>query len=494
MKYAPNSDEVDDLYLKFVEFISSKSDRRESDIKNSKHLLPEELINAMAKHITELISDDLSSRTIDIFPPSLTPLYSYLQHLFDHPYYDIPSILRNDFYLTKVGYMTKPDSLIELAMKCDMQLEIIDSNVHFLEKNVPLFEQPRMPSMNELKQLVDVQDDLENQQASESINDYLHAKIPCTIKFNAVKNQYYNSIESTPKSLENIDMGNDFTFTETLPNGKLAIPTDSDDENEEEDSDFINNLDQEKIILGNKFCDKYNLRLSLTEKKSIYTSNVIRSKKLKAQLERNTKGEFVKKSALLTNIEKNSDDVFAVKENVSFYDSPETNEVCIDVETIAKEQLFLNENIDLDGIDIDDIYMKNDFFNISDYFNFSDISIFSKINDVSTSAESKKNNVDNKKYRFFRPFNEYWTYHCIFSRVKSKNFVTFEKELPRTFRWLLNECALMVEMSREDLYEEICLIENYHSQVLKSCNPENNVRSNVNTTTKNQLNFILSKW
>lgn len=110
MKYSPNSEGIDDLYVKFVEFLSSKSDRKESDVKNSTYHLSEELISAMSKHITDITTNDLSPKTIVMFPPSLTPLYSYLQHLFDHPYYDIPSVLRNDFYLTKVGYMTKSDS------------------------------------------------------------------------------------------------------------------------------------------------------------------------------------------------------------------------------------------------------------------------------------------------------------------------------------------------------------------------------------------------
>ena len=109
VKYSSDSDGIDDLYLKFLEFISYKSNRNEPEIKNSKYYLPEEIISAMAKHITSLNINDSPLQAIDIFPPSLTPLHSYLEHLLNHPFYDIPSILRNNFFFTKVGYMTKSD-------------------------------------------------------------------------------------------------------------------------------------------------------------------------------------------------------------------------------------------------------------------------------------------------------------------------------------------------------------------------------------------------
>lgn len=110
MKYSPESDGIDDLYIKFVEFVTSKSSRCESDGKNSKNYLPEELANAMARHVNDLNIDDVSSNAMDIFPPSLTPLHSYFEHLLNHPLCDIPRIAKYDFLRTKVGYMTKPDS------------------------------------------------------------------------------------------------------------------------------------------------------------------------------------------------------------------------------------------------------------------------------------------------------------------------------------------------------------------------------------------------
>ncbi|XP_048268805.1 TATA box-binding protein-associated factor RNA polymerase I subunit B isoform X2 [Bombus terrestris] len=497
MKYCPDADGIDDLYLKFLEFISSKSNKNEQEIKNSKHYLPQEIISAMGKHISNINIDDLSPKAIDIFPPSLTPLHSYLQHLLDHPLYDIPNIARSDFFLTRVGYMTKSDALVELAAKCGMELEIVDSNVHFLEKNVPPFEQPRMPSINELKQLIDVQDDLQDEEdRSESVNDYLHAKTPCSIKFDTTKNQYYDSTVSTMKDSANFFAENDFTFTETLPNGKLAIPVDSDSENEEDLGS--NGLDQ-WTLLENKLRDKYNIHLSLAEKEAIHKSNGVKkthSKESKIQLKRNSKGQFIKRSAAPIKIEKSDAEFFAATENVNFYDNIDTrviNDKHIEVESTEKNQLLFPENINISDINIDDTNINIDHFDINEYLNFSDISFFSQ-NDILAPVSSKEETVVKEKDIFFKPFTEYWMYDCIFSRVKSKNFAIFEKSLPRTFRWLLNECALIVEMSTEDLYEEVCLIENYYSHISNSSTPDSSERTNIDSISKSQLNFILNKW
>lgn len=388
-------------------------------------------------------------------------------------------------------------SLVELATKCGIKLEIVDSNVHFLEKNVPPFEQPRMPSINELKQLIDVQDDLQDEEASsESVNDYLHAKTPCSIKFDATKNQYYDSTVSTTKDSANVFAGNDFTFTETLPNGKLAIPVDSDSENEEDLGS--NGLDQ-RMLLENKLRDKYNIHLSLAEKEAIHKSNGMdktHSKKSKIQFKRNTKGQFIKASAAPIKIEKSDAEFFAATENVNLYDNVATsviNDKHIKVESTEKNLLLFPEDINISDISIDDTNINIDHFDMNDYLNFSDISFFSQ-NDTLAPVSSKEKTVVKEKDIFFRPFTEYWMYDCIFSRVKSKNFAIFEKSLPRTFRWLLNECALIVEMSTEDLYEEVCLIENYHSHISNSSTLDNNERTNIDPISKSQLNFILNKW
>nr|XP_012143914.1 PREDICTED: uncharacterized protein LOC100876878 isoform X3 [Megachile rotundata] len=475
MKYSLESVGINDSYVKFLEHISSKTDKKEPDAKNSKHFLPDDLISAMTKHITNLSINDLSPKTIEIFPPSLTPLHSYFQQLLDHPYYDIPNIARSDFFLAKVGYTTKPNLLIELADQYNIRLEVVDSNLHFLEKYVPPFEQPKMPSIKELQQLVDIQDDskskrvneYENLNANESLNDYLHAKLPCKMKFDVAKHQYYDKSKSTMKHFNDIDVKNDFIFMETLPNGKLAIPTnnDSEDKNEEE-----NTSRQENMLLKTAFCDKYNLQLSLAEKESVNnldTTTMAHFRKQKSKMARNTKGQFIKDS-----IEK----VNKSGEHVGLGNSAQLN---------TTDERHSNFD-DIDAI----TKVETVFSNVPDSYDANDISTSYGNTDVSTLVTSKENNTNVE--RFFRPFKEYWMYHCIFSRVKPKNFAVFERALPRTFRWLLNECALTVEMSTEDLYEEVCLIEAYHTHVLKSCNSENVQYSEP--ISKNQLNLILSKW
>lgn len=344
---------------------------------------------------------------------------------------------------------------MDLAAQCDIELEIIDSSLHFLEKYVPPFEQPKMPSIKELQQLVDVEDDSNDQSvsASENLNDYLHAKLPCRVKFDITKQQYYDSAINTTKNLKNVDVESDFTFGKTLPNGKLAIPADSDteDENEEEDTDVASNIKLENILLKNSFCDKYNLCLSLAEKESISkldATEKIHFRKQKHKMERNTKGQFIKSSSTSVEGTKNE-----VSNNLNL-----DSDVAVKIENTLKNR---NDSCELN---------------------------------VSTSVTKEIKRITEERYRFFRPFTEYWMYHCIFSRVKPKNFAVFERALPRTFRWLLNECALIVEMSTEDLYEEVCLIETYHAHVLKSRNSKTNHSGNTDRLSKNQLNLILSKW
>ena len=485
MKYSPDTHGIDDLYIKFLEFVTSKSDRKQPEAKNPKHFLPEELVTAMTRYIADLSVNDLPSKTIEIFPPSLTPLHSYLQYLLDHPLHEIPGIMRNDFFLSKVGYMTKPDSLVELATQCGIELEVIDSSLHFLEKIVPPFELPRMPTIEELKQTVDVLDDSQDEHAerSEHLNDYLHRKVPCTIRFDASKEQYYDSIRGLATNVDSVDLGEDFRFTETLPNGKLAIPADNGGE-DKKDSDF----NPGNILLDPKFCDKYGLCLSLAEKESIRNSDLIR-KKRSLQLARNVRSEFSRESDRFVKIEDNNDDSFSETKDLSFNTSKQMN--ASKGGQIELKKLFLNSNIDFSDLDLDDVDLKAAFPDLDDYFNLSEISLFCDNKNISVKNEKM---LDNGRHRFFRPFKDYWMYNCIFSRVKPKNFAVFEKSLPRSFRWLLNECALMAEMSTEDLYEEVCLIETYHAHVFKSSDPSDDDGGNTHSISKNQINFILNKW
>lgn len=375
---------------------------------------------------------------------------------------------------------------MELALQCGIELEVINSSLHFIEKIVPPFEQLKMPTVEELKQLVDVHDDSGDRvERSEDVNDYIHRKIPCKVKLDRFKEQYYDSIRSS--AIESSELGTDFMFTEVLPNGKLAIPTD-DSEDEEKDVDM--DINKQSRLLDKRFCDKYNLCLSLAEKESTHKPNLIKRlflKKRKLQFARNAAGQFVKGGTVSVEVGETNDDPSETKEVL--YTSTQMSaigETGTELENIDK--FFSSESIDINNLNLSDIDIEAEFPDLDDYLNLSEISLFGE-NNAPITNESKKNIVTGK-HTFFMPFKDYWMYHCNFSRVKSKNFALFEKALPRSFRWLLNECALMAEMTPEDLYEEVCLIEAYHAHVFKSDSKNDEAKS----ISKNQVNLILNKW
>lgn len=109
LKYSPHIPDVNSLYIKFLETVDSKVDREEPEIITHKHLIPRELVHAMKQCITDISHFDLPINEVNEFSPSLTAHHSYLQQLLEHPLYDLPSILRNGFFSTKIGYMTKPE-------------------------------------------------------------------------------------------------------------------------------------------------------------------------------------------------------------------------------------------------------------------------------------------------------------------------------------------------------------------------------------------------
>lgn len=92
-----------------MEALDSKIDREEPEITTHKHLIPRELVHAMKQCIANISYTNLPINEVYEFSPSLTAQHSYLQQLLEHPLYDLPSILRNDFFSAKIGYMTKPE-------------------------------------------------------------------------------------------------------------------------------------------------------------------------------------------------------------------------------------------------------------------------------------------------------------------------------------------------------------------------------------------------
>ncbi|KAL6427134.1 hypothetical protein ACFW04_008636 [Cataglyphis niger] len=132
LKYNLHISDVNSLDIKFFETVDFKVDREEPEIITHKHLY---CVNC---YIHLLINE------MNEFSSSLMAHHSYLQQLLEHPLYDLPSILRNGFFSTKIGYMIKPEFISKLTSNYNMQINFIDSNLHFVEKTIQLFKQIKM--------------------------------------------------------------------------------------------------------------------------------------------------------------------------------------------------------------------------------------------------------------------------------------------------------------------------------------------------------------
>ncbi|EGI63334.1 PREDICTED: TATA box-binding protein-associated factor RNA polymerase I subunit B isoform X1 [Acromyrmex echinatior] len=499
LKYNPNIPDVNNLYIKFLESIDSKIDREEPEIIIRKHLISNELVYAMKQCITNASYIAPPLNEVNYFSPTLTPNHSYLQQLLEHPLYDLPGTLRNDFSSTKIGYLRKSKFIHKLTSHYDIQIDSIDSNLHFIEKIVPVFEQTKIASIKDLKDEITIEDFMEDDkkcvERKENFIDYILKEIPCQFKIDVKKKQYYDDtivhMKAPPLASA---LTNEFIFHEILPDGKLSIPNryldgdESQDDNESKDDACLQNIAPQQMILSlSKFCKAYNINLSSTEKKAILI-NSSQQKKQKRQLVRNSFGKFVKQTDTSLNMEKrspNKDDNYMkqieiISTNISGIENmlPEVSDIL---------NLSANASIFDNFIKLENEYGMND---QSKKETFNKIKLDSII-DESIMDKRLNSNI----LRLFKPFKDYWMYHCNFSRVKSKNFEVLEKMLPRSFRWLLNECASNIEMSTEDLYEEVCLVEAYYAYVseeskIYSC-PTN---KNENCNNQAYINSVLKKW
>ncbi|EFN87076.1 hypothetical protein EAI_04977 [Harpegnathos saltator] len=337
----------------------------------------------------------------------------------------------------------------------------------------------KVNSINDLKNYIEVHDFMEEKirdEQKEDFIDYLHRKIPCQFKIDAKKKYYYNDTRTTNINVKASPLTlTEFIFNETSSDGKLSIPDDND--NEDFQDDCINIFSEETKSSLSKFCEAYNINFSNTERTTI-SENLCLGKKRKRKLLRDTNGKFVKQNDIpLKHSIENLTENYCVKQT---------------------------ETIPGDNLEVKDILLE-----IPDICNSSDTSMFSDHTKIEVEHDQSENcseafkiamdksfyTIDNetdKTLRLFKPFKDYWMYHCNFSRVKSKNFELFEKTLPRSFRWLLNECASVIEMSPEDLYEEVCLIETYYTNLSEQME----VHTNTNFENRNQAYFnrILKRW
>ncbi|XP_011691959.1 PREDICTED: TATA box-binding protein-associated factor RNA polymerase I subunit B [Wasmannia auropunctata] len=501
LKYNPNIPDVNSLYIKFLESIGSKIAREEPEIIMHKHSIPRELVYSMKQCITNVNYIDLSLNEVNEFSPTLTPSYSYLQQLLEHPLYDLPSILRNDFSSTKCGHLTKSEYIYKLISQYDMQLDFVDSNLHFIEKTVSPFEQTKIASVKDLKDDIAIEDSMEEDmkcvERKEDFTDYLHKGIACQLKIDVKKKQYYddtrNAITDRTQAppLESA-LVNEFIFNEILPDGKLSIPDRCLDDDEGQDDDAcLKDIGPQQMELSlTKFCKRYNANLSRTEKRAIL-KDLSWSKKRKRKLVRNVHGKFVKQNDTCFNTKSSKssykDDYCAEETDIISTDTSEMENVLPEISDIL--------NLSTNAQSVFDHFMTTKLesgYAVDDHSEKS-CKILESIIDESPFISDKK--LNSNILRLFRPFKDYWMYHCNFSRVKPKNFELFEKMLPRSFRWLLNECASIVEMSTEDLYEEVCLVEAYYAYVVEQSKIYSSATSKTdNYTNQAYINAILRKW
>lgn len=76
--------------------------------------------------------------------------------------------------------------------------------------------------------------------------------------------------------------------------------------------------------------------------------------------------------------------------------------------------------------------------------------------------------VKNRNYVLYMPYVEYWLNEV---NTKQQTFEEFEREVivqfPSSFRWLITECARMLQMTVQELYYELMNVEAMHCYLLR---------------------------
>jgi len=378
-------------------------------------------------------------------------------------------------------------------MQYDISLNIIDSNLHFIEKTVPFFEQTKMDDVKDLRNDIEVESSLEENmktsEEKESFIEYLYKKIPCQLKIDIEKKQYYdnicNRIINTKDPPPTVPCSDEFIFNDVLPNGKLSIPDKIDHNKSKDDDIYSKDQSKETKLLLSQFCKAYNTNFLSTEEEALL-GNLDQIKKHKRKILRDRQsGKFIKQND-------DSHCAESIKEDYEDDIAKILAESCKDlkIENVLSDVSNMDDNLNMDYFD--DL-LKEEIKHDNQSERYEEMFKLPTDNSDPLFAQSETElYVDTLK--LYRPFTNYWMYHCNFSRVKSKNFELFEKMLPRSFRWLLNECANIIEMSTEDLYEEVCLIETYYACILEQIENASTADSNANDNQAKIKNAILKKW
>ncbi|KAK0165020.1 hypothetical protein PV328_003578 [Microctonus aethiopoides] len=449
----PYSSGSSHLYINFIQSIQSKNEGDEPKPTKFKNLISEDLANIMKQSVERLNDNMPLGKNVVVFPPSLTSQHDYLQQLLADPDKDLPSILRQDFSTTKVGYMLKPESLEQLAAQCDIELHVITASAHFMEKIVETFEPPsftiqrKSNDHNKLTRVITSNlDKIPMTKQSDDPSEYLHRKHPGKIVIDSKKQRLYNKSQNSIKGREN-NSTNDFGFDQVHSSGKLKIPN-SDDESEDENPQSV------------KIKEDYKLILSSFERQTMLNSiNNPWEKHKKPRYNIRHNGKFIKASEVINN------DLVSCKNDDN------------DTQTqIQKEIMLIDDDVRAEGdVDNDPIIMREILEHEPEIYDSDpdEISILSESIDSRQASSIVKDSTTKKPeiLTLFRPYKQFWMFRCVhFSHLAPNHFRLLQRDFPINFRWLLHECAQIVEMNVEELYEEVCLVESYYADVLSTNN------------------------
>ncbi|XP_014216030.1 uncharacterized protein LOC106644859 [Copidosoma floridanum] len=468
VKYDPENMNRSHLYLRFMTLMDQRFNTIPPELDKGKNVVTS---TAMADIMRQCVND-LSNCNNDAkieplkemmtFPASLTPLKFYIAQLAEDSHIDVPYVLQTKFHDTKVGYMTKPEKLVELASHCDVSLKVVESSLHYLEKIVPPYKRIISPTVKELCEFVEVKASSDKQHfeknSSDNFLDYVHRKRECKFKVNSQNLRYYSVVhEKELKYKEASDFEEDSSFNKILPDGRLDIKDGSDSEDE-------NPVDQ--LTLGIRKIELYNHELTAlnnTEKKD-------EIEKLTCEISK----RFVKA-------------FHGQKENKRItLPSDDSSRVELKANNKSKVTQKIGENKTMDSSQSKS-KDEDECVYISESTVKEDVAIINQ-----TKSNNKNPTLDDEEI-LFRPYKDYWMQYCDQAIV---NFDLVEKELPKNFLWLLNECADMVEMTTEELYLEVCVVESFHLTILKTSKSEKDGADYPfhDTNSSKYKNYVTKEW
>lgn len=113
---------------------------------------------------------------------------------------------------------------------------------------------------------------------------------------------------------------------------------------------------------------------------------------------------------------------------------------------------------------------------------------------------SEKTNGKRNTETTFRPYKEYWMHRFAIRRFVCDTPLRWhllERDLPVNFRWLLNECARMIEVEACDLYQELAAMETYYADCLVvnyDCSMAGKFYNSLQHRDKSMVNTNAKKW